>query len=67
LRRLGGRQAISRGQHFGIDAAVRAGNVTFPVAGGAEFVPKLFGKFSELQIPAGAFVTIAALEFRKMG
>jgi ABC-2 type transport system ATP-binding protein len=38
-------------QHFGIEAAVHEGNVTFSVAGGAEFVPKLFAKFSELQIP----------------
>ena len=38
-------------QHFDIEAAVHEGNVTFSVAGGAEFVPKLFAKFSELQIP----------------
>jgi len=38
-------------QHFGLEAAVHEGNVTFSVAGGAEFVPKLFGKFSDLGIP----------------
>ena len=38
-------------EHFGLEAAVHEGNVTFSVAGGAEFVPKLFAKFSELQIP----------------
>jgi hypothetical protein len=88
-------------EHFAIEAAVHEGNVTFSVAGGAEFVPKLFGKFSELGIPvrsvpasvvkrlvpgvtwdgwhvpvalelgvvammAVLFITIAALEFRKV-
>lgn len=37
--------------HFGIEAAMHEGNVTFSVAGGAEFVPKLFAQFSELGIP----------------
>jgi ABC-2 type transport system ATP-binding protein len=46
-----GRAIAELQQHFGIEAAVHEGNVTFPVAGGAEFVPKLFTKFSELGIP----------------
>ena len=38
-------------ERFGLDAAVHEGQVTFSVAGGGEFVPKLFAQFSELGIP----------------
>jgi len=38
-------------ERFGIGAAVHEGQVTFSVAGGGEFVPKLFAQFSELGIP----------------
>lgn len=38
-------------EHFGLDAAVHEGSVTFSVAEGSEFVPKLFSKLAELGIP----------------
>jgi ABC-2 type transport system ATP-binding protein len=38
-------------QRFGLDAGVHEGNVTFSVAGGGEFVPKLFAEFAGLGIP----------------
>ncbi|MDA8303471.1 MAG: ATP-binding cassette domain-containing protein [Actinomycetota bacterium] len=38
-------------EHFGLEAAVHEGNVTFSVAEGGEFVPKLFSKFAEVGIP----------------
>jgi len=38
-------------EHFGLVAAVHEGNVTFSVAEGGEFVPKLFARFGELGIP----------------
>jgi ABC-2 type transport system ATP-binding protein len=38
-------------EHFALDAAVHEGSVTFSVAEGGEFVPKLFTRFAELGIP----------------
>ncbi|MGC8627240.1 MAG: ATP-binding cassette domain-containing protein [Acidimicrobiales bacterium] len=36
---------------FGVDAGLHEGNVTFSVAGGGEFVPKLFAEFATMKIP----------------
>jgi ABC-2 type transport system ATP-binding protein len=38
-------------ERFGLEAAVHEGSVTFSVAEGGEFVPKLFTCFAELGIP----------------
>jgi ABC-2 type transport system ATP-binding protein len=38
-------------QRFGVDAGIHEGNVTFSVAGGGEFVPKLFAELAGLGIP----------------
>lgn len=37
--------------HFGLEAAVRQGKVSFSVAGGGEFVPRLFSHLSSADIP----------------
>jgi ABC-2 type transport system ATP-binding protein len=42
---------LSLKEQFGLEAAVHEGNVTFSVAEGGEFVPKLFSRFAELGIP----------------
>ena len=37
--------------HFSVEAAMHEGHVTFSVAEGGQFVPKLFTKFAELGVP----------------
>ena len=50
-------------QRFGLDAGVHEGNVTFSVADGGEFVPKLFAEFAGLGLRMVSLKSAIALSY----